>query len=80
MEDKELKIEEFKDIKLKLSLVLGPKQMLLSKVLKLKEGDIIVFDKKLEEYLEIKLNNQSFGIGEIIVINEKIGLRLIDLV
>jgi flagellar motor switch protein FliN/FliY len=77
---KELKLEEFKDIKLKLSLTLGPKQMLLSKVLQLKEGDIIVFDKKLEDYLEIKLNNQSFGIGEIIVINEKIGLRLIDLV
>lgn len=74
------KLKKFSDIKLKLSLVLGNKELPLSKVLKLKEGDVIVFDKKLEDYLDVKLNDQEFGIGEIIVINEKIGLRLVDLV
>lgn len=76
-------MEEFKkfgDIKLKVSLVLGSKELPLSKVLKLKEGDLIVFDKKLEDYLDVKLNDQTFGIGEIIVINNKISLRLVDLV
>ncbi len=73
-------LKKFSDIKLKLSLVLGNKELPLSKVLKLKEGDRIVFDKKLEDYLDVKLNDQEFGIGEIIVINEKIGLRLVDLV
>ncbi len=73
-------IEKFGDIKLKISLVLGNKELPLSKVLKLKEGDLIVFDKKLEDYLDVKLNDQDFGIGEIIVINDKISLRLVDLV
>ena len=73
-------IEKFSDIKLKISLVLGSKELPLSKVLKLKEGDLIVFDKKLEDYLDVKLNDQDFGIGEIIVINDKISLRLVDLV
>ena len=73
-------LKRFGDIRLKLSLVLGSKELPLSKVLKLKEGDLIVFDKKLEDYLDVKLNDQEFGIGEIIVINDKISLRLIDLV
>lgn len=73
-------LKKFGDIKLKISLVLGSKELPLSKVLKLKEGDLIVFDKKLEDYLDVKLNDQTFGIGEIIVINDKISLRLIDLV
>jgi flagellar motor switch protein FliN/FliY len=74
------RLEKFKDIKLKVSLVLGSKKLPLSKVLKLKEGDIISFDTKLEDYLEVRLNEQKFGIGELIVINEKISLRLVDLV
>ncbi len=73
-------LKKFGDIKLKVSLVLGSKELPLSKVLKLKEGDLIVFDKKLEDYLDVKLNDQTFGIGEIIVINNKISLRLVDLV
>lgn len=73
-------LKRFGDIRLKLSLVLGSKELPLSKVLKLKEGDLIVFDKKLEDYLDVKLNDQEFGIGEIIVINDKISLRLVDLV
>ncbi len=79
-QDKIGEIEKFGDIKLKISLVLGNKELPLSKVLKLKEGDLIVFDKKLEDYLDVKLNDQDFGIGEIIVINDKISLRLVDLV
>ncbi len=73
-------LKKFGDIKLRISLVLGSKELPLSKVLKLKEGDLIVFDKKLEDYLDVKLNDQTFGIGEIIVINDKISLRLVDLV
>ncbi len=73
-------LKRFGDIRLKISLLLGSKELPLSKVLKLKEGDLIVFDKKLEDYLDVKLNDQEFGIGEIIVINDKISLRLVDLV
>jgi flagellar motor switch protein FliN/FliY len=77
---KEGRLERFKDIRLKVSLVLGSKELPLSKVLKLKEGDLITLDTKLEDYLEVRLNDEKFGIGELIVINDKISLRLVDLV
>ncbi len=76
----EEKLEKFKDIELKVSLVLGRKEFPLSRVLKLKEGDLITFDVKLESYLEVLLNEEKFGIGELIVINDRLGLRLVDLV
>ncbi len=76
----EEKLEKFKDIELKVSLVLGRKELPLSRVLKLKEGDLITFDVKLESYLEVLLNEEKFGIGELIVINDRLGLRLVDLV
>ncbi|WP_456342002.1 FliM/FliN family flagellar motor switch protein [Thermovibrio sp.] len=77
---KEGRLERFKDIRLKISLVLGSKELPLSKVLKLKEGDLITLDTKLEDYLEVRLNDEKFGIGELIVINDKVSLRLVDLV
>ena len=80
--DRELqeKLKRFKDIELKVSLVLGRKIMPFSKVLKLKEGDVLELNTKLDDYLEVNLNDQEFGIGELIVINDKISLRLVDLV
>jgi flagellar motor switch protein FliN/FliY len=73
-------LEEFKEIQLKLTLILGKKEMYLSKVLNLKKGDLIVFDTKLDDYLKVTLNESDFGVAEIIVINNKFGLRLVDLV
>ena len=74
------KLERFKDVKVRISFVLSGKEMPFGKVLKLKEGDIIVFDKKTEDYLDVYLNDQKFGIGELVVVNEKISLRLVDIV
>ena len=74
------KIDKFKDIELQLTLILGTKELPLSKVLKLKEGDIITLETKVEDYLELRLNGERFGIGELLVANNRIGVRLVDLV
>ena len=80
MKDQGREFERLKDVRLRVSFVLGSKRMSLSKVLKLKEGDIIELDKKLEDYLDVYLNGQKFGIGELIIVNDKFSLRLVDLV
>jgi flagellar motor switch protein FliN/FliY len=80
MKEQDRAFERFKDVHLKVSFVVGTKKMSLSKVLKLKEGDIIELDRKLEDYLDVYINEQKFGIGELIVVNDKFSLRLVDLV
>ena len=73
------KVERFKDVKVRVSLVLGGKTLLFGKVVTLKEGDILEFDKKVDDYLDVYVNGQLFGVGELIVVNDKFSLRLVDL-
>jgi len=80
MKGQDKDFERFKDVRLRVSFVVGTKRMSLSKVLKLKEGDVIELDRKLEDYLDVYVNGQKFGIGELIVVNDKFSLRLVDLV
>ncbi|MEO2068762.1 MAG: FliM/FliN family flagellar motor switch protein [Desulfurobacteriaceae bacterium] len=80
MEKKKGKFERFKDVNLRISLSIGTKTMSLSKVMRLREGDIIEFDRKVDDYLDVYLNGRKFGIGELIIVNEKYSLRLVDLV
>ncbi|MRI83767.1 MAG: flagellar motor switch protein FliN [Nitratiruptor sp.] len=73
------KLEFLGDVKLRVSASVGQVQKLLIEILSLKEGDIIELDKNVEEYIDIKLNDKSFAIGEIVVANEKYGVRIVDL-
>ncbi|ADY73874.1 surface presentation of antigens (SPOA) protein [Desulfurobacterium thermolithotrophum DSM 11699] len=80
MTKQDKRLEDFKDVSLSISLCIGKKFLTLNKILKLKEGDLIEFDKKLEDYLDVYLNGQKFGIGELVIVNDKYSLRLVDLV
>ena len=73
------KLEFLEDIKLKVNVNLGSVNKLLVEILSLKEGDVIELDRNVEEYIDIKLNGKKFAIGEIVVANEKYGVRIVDL-
>ncbi|WP_456425953.1 FliM/FliN family flagellar motor switch protein [Desulfurobacterium sp.] len=74
-----IKIEDLKDITLDLSVEVGKTVKPFGYLLKLKEGDIIPLNKTMEEFLSIKINGQRFGVGELIVVNDKFGVKVIDL-
>jgi flagellar motor switch protein FliN/FliY len=76
---KNLEISQFTDVMLDVKVEVGKKVEPFSKVLKLKEGDIIVLDKLLEDYLSIYLNDQLFALGEMVIVNDKFGIRIVDL-
>jgi len=73
-------LDFFSDITLQLKVEIGRTKKLFVDVLKLKEGDIITLDKNIEDYLDIYLNGTLFAIGEMVVVNEKYSVRLVDLV
>ncbi|SNR76552.1 FliM/FliN family flagellar motor switch protein [Desulfurobacterium atlanticum] len=74
-----LKLDDLKDITLTLSLEVGKTVKPFGYLLKLKEGDVLPLDKNLEEFLSIKINGQQFAVGELIVVNDKFGVKVIDL-
>jgi len=73
------KLEFLKDIRLKVSVSVGKVEKMLIEILSLKEGDILQLDKSIEDYIDIKINDKKFAIGEIVVANEKYGVRIVDL-
>ncbi len=72
-------IEFLKDVQLTFSVKVGTINKLLIEILTLKEGDVIELNKSVEEYVSIELNKKLFAIGEMVIANEKYGVRIVDL-
>ncbi|SMB94031.1 flagellar motor switch protein FliN/FliY [Thermanaeromonas toyohensis ToBE] len=69
-------LEKLLDIPLKLTAVLGRTRLLVKEVLDLKEDSVIVLNKLVGEPVEILVNGKPLGQGEVVVINETLGVRL----
>ncbi len=68
------------DIPLRVSVELGRTKILVQDLLKLHKGSVMELNKLAGEPLEILVNDRVVAKGEVIVINEKFGIRLIDIV
>jgi flagellar motor switch protein FliN len=68
------------DVPLQVSVEVGRTKMLIKDFLKMKEGGVIELDKMADEPLDLYVNSRLIARGEAVVVNEKFGLRLIDVV
>ena len=68
------------DIPLEISVELGRTKMLLKDLLQLVEGSVVELNKLAGETLEILVNQRLVARGEVVVVNEKFGIRLTDII
>jgi flagellar motor switch protein FliN/FliY len=68
------------DVPLKVSVELGRTKMLVNDLLQLGQGSVIELDKIAGEPMEILINDKLVAMGEVVVVNEKFGVRLTDVV
>ncbi len=68
------------DIPLELSAELGKTKMLVNDLLQLGQGSIIELNKLAGEPLEVYINRKLIARGEVVVVNEKFGIRLTDVI
>jgi flagellar motor switch protein FliN/FliY len=68
------------DIPLTVSAQLGSTQLLINELLQLGQGSVIELNKLAGEPLEIHVNGKLVARGEAVVINEKFGVRLTDII
>ncbi len=73
-------IEMLLDVDLEITVELDRKSMLVSDLLKLGKGSIIEFPKSAGEPLDILVNGRKFAEGEVVVIDDKFGVRITQLV
>ena len=68
------------DIPLKVTVELGRSKILVQDLLKLHKGSVIELSKLAGEPLEVLVNDRVLARGEVIVVNEKFGVRLTQIV
>jgi len=68
------------DIPITVTVELGRGKMLLGKLLQLGQGSVVELTKLAGEPMDIFANNRLIAKGEVIVVNEKFGVRLTDVV
>lgn len=68
------------DIPLTLNVELGRSQLLISELLQLGQGSVIELTKLAGEPMDVYVNQRLIARGEVVVVNEKFGVRLTDIV
>ena len=68
------------DIPVELTVQLGTTKMLIKDLLQLGQGSVVELEKLAGEPMEILANHKLIARGEVVVVNEKFGVRLTDII
>lgn len=68
------------DIPVNVSTVLGKASMQVSQLLKLGRGAVVELDRKVGEAIDIYVNNRLVARGEVVVVDDKLGITLTEIV
>lgn len=77
-EDKNL--EAILDIPVTLSVEIGSTKINIRNLLQLNQGSVIELDRLAGEPLDVLVNGTLIAHGEVVVVNEKFGIRLTDVI
>jgi flagellar motor switch protein FliN/FliY len=80
VDEKIKKLDMILDIPLRVSVELGRTRMLVNDLLQLGQGSVIELNKLAGEPLEVLVNEKLVARGEVVVVNEKFGIRLTDII
>ena len=78
--DSTVNMEFLLDVPLEVTVELGRTKMLINDMLKLGQGSVIELSKIAGESLEILANQKPIARGEVVVVNEKYGVRLTEVI
>jgi flagellar motor switch protein FliN/FliY len=68
------------DIPLDISVELGNAKIKIGDLLKLSQGSVVELNRLTDEPLDIFVNKKLMAHGEVVVVNEKFGIRLTNII
>jgi flagellar motor switch protein FliN/FliY len=77
---KDRNLQMILDIPLRVTVELGRTKMPVSELLNLTQGSVIELNKLAGEPMEVLVNDKLIARGEAVVVNEKFGVRLTDII
>jgi len=68
------------DIPLEVTVELGRTRMIINNLLQLTQGSVVELNKAAADTVEIYVNNKLLGKGEVIVMNDRFGVRITEII
>lgn len=73
-------VEAIYDIPVQISAVLGKSTMPVNQLLKLGRGAVVELDRKVGEAIDIYVNNRLVARGEVVVVEDRLGVTMTEIV
>jgi len=73
-------LEAVFDVPVKISAVLGRARMEVGELLKLGPGAVLELDRKVGEAIDIYVNNRLVARGEVVLVEEKLGVTMTEII
>ena len=73
-------LEAVYEIPVQVSAVLGKSHMQVSQLLKLTRGTVLELDRKVGEAIDIYVNNRLVARGEVVVVEERLGITMTEII
>jgi len=74
------KLDVILDIPVHLTMEVGGTEIAIRNLLQLSQGSVIELDRVAGEPLDVKVNGTLIAHGEVVVVNERYGIRLTDVI
>lgn len=79
-DDDEVNLDIILDIPVTLSMEIGRTRINIRNLLQLNQGSVVELDRLAGEPLDVMVNGTLIAHGEVVVVNERFGIRLTDVV
>jgi len=76
----ELNLDSLLDVPIDISIEIGRTKMTIGELLSLSKGSIVELKKSAGESVDIYVNGKLLGKGEVVVVNERLGVRVAKIV
>jgi len=80
MDDDNPNLDVIMDIPVTIAMEVGSTEIAIRNLLQLNQGSVIELDRLAGEPLDVKVNGTLIAHGEVVMVNEKFGIRLTDVV
>lgn len=79
-EDEDVNLDVILDIPVTLSMEIGRTRISIRNLLQLNQGSVVELDRLAGEPMDVMVNGTLVAHGEVVVVNERFGIRLTDVV
>ena len=79
-QEEKKKLDTILDIPVTISMEVGRSQISIRNLLQLNQGSVVELDRVAGEPLDVLVNSTLIAHGEVVVVNDKFGIRLTDVI